>query len=158
MGLIPPGNVPTFFYVESPNSTHIRSDAPQISVSFTGTRRDVLIDDVIAVNGLRSPGPNDTSKIHRQAFIYIVSNGHTLDNGADREARQDPHRLGGVLPAGDGEPHDGEYQAAIGRTYTVRPTSVTCRPGPTSMTCRPGLSGPHQDQPRAASASRAWRS
>ena len=81
MGLIPPGNVPPFFYVESPNSTHIRSDAPQIGVSFTGTRRDVLIDDVIAVNGLRSPGPNDTSKIHRQAFIYIVSNGHSLDTG-----------------------------------------------------------------------------
>ena len=73
--------MPTFFYVESPNSTHIRSDAPQIGVSFTGTRRDVLIDDVIAVNGLRSPGPNDTSKIHRQAFIYIVSNGHSLDTG-----------------------------------------------------------------------------
>jgi hypothetical protein len=81
MGLIPPGSVPTFFYVESPNSTHTRADAPQIGVSFTGTRRDVLIDDVIAVNGLRTPGSNDTSKIHRQAFIYIVSSGRTLDSG-----------------------------------------------------------------------------
>jgi hypothetical protein len=81
MGLIPPGSVPTFFYVESPNSTKVRADAPQIGVSFSGTRRDVLVDDVIAVNGPRIPASADTSKIHRQAFIYIVTNGRTADSG-----------------------------------------------------------------------------
>ena len=60
MGLVGPGSVPTFFYVESPNSPKTRSDAPSIGVSFTGTRRDVLIEDIIAVNGPRSPvgGPS----------------------------------------------------------------------------------------------------
>ena len=81
MGLIPPSAVPPFFYVESPNSPKIREDAPSIGVSFTGTRRDVLVNDVIAENGPRIPSSSDTSKIHRQAFIYVVSNGRTADSG-----------------------------------------------------------------------------
>ena len=80
MGLIPPGSVPTFFYVESPNSNKIKSDGPSIGVSFTGTRRDVLVEDVIAVHGPRLPPPSETSKTHRQAFIYVVSNGRTTDS------------------------------------------------------------------------------
>jgi hypothetical protein len=79
MGLIPPSGVGTFFYVESPNSSKVRGDAPAINVSFTGTRRDVLVDDVIAVNGVRSPSAAETAKTHRQAFIYIVSNGKTAE-------------------------------------------------------------------------------
>jgi hypothetical protein len=79
MGLVAPSDVPTFFYVENPNSTHTRADAPQIGVSFTGTRRDVLIDDVIAVNGPRVPAAGNSSHTHRQAFLYIVTAGHTLD-------------------------------------------------------------------------------
>src|SRR5436190_1958216 len=79
MGLIPPSSVGTFFYVESPNSPKVRGDAPQINVSFTGTRRDVLVDDIIAVNGQRIPSSADTSKTHRQAFIYIVSSGRTAE-------------------------------------------------------------------------------
>jgi hypothetical protein len=81
MGLIPASQVPTFFYVESPNSTKSRTDAPAIGVSFTGTRRDVLVDDVIAINGPRTPASADTSKTHRQAFIYIVTNGRSTDAG-----------------------------------------------------------------------------
>jgi hypothetical protein len=79
MGLIPPSQVPTFFYVENPNSTKARSDGPSIGVSFTGTRRDVLVEDIIAVNGLRVPSSADSPKVHRQAFIYIVSNGRSTD-------------------------------------------------------------------------------
>jgi hypothetical protein len=79
MGAIPPSQVPTFFYVENPNSTHQPADAPQIGVSFTGTRRDVLVDDVIAINGPRQPASDAAPKTFRQAFIYIVSNGRTLD-------------------------------------------------------------------------------
>ena len=73
MGLVPPGSVPTFFYVESPVSTKIRSDAPSIGVSFTGTRRDVLVEDIIAVNGPRAPvvrriseGPSPGLHLRRQ--------------------------------------------------------------------------------------------
>lgn len=79
MGLVPASSVPPFFYVESPVTNHTRADAPQIGVTFTGTRRDVLIDDVTAVEGPRLPVPAALPALHRQAFIYIVSNGHTLD-------------------------------------------------------------------------------
>jgi hypothetical protein len=81
MGLVPPSQVPSFFYVESPNTSRTRESAPAINVSFTGTRRDVLIDDVIAVMGQRLPSVNDSPKVFRQAFIYIVSNGRSLDSG-----------------------------------------------------------------------------
>ena len=79
MGLIGPGSVPTFFYVESPTSPKVRTDSPSIGVSFTGTRRDVLVEDVIAVNGSRVPSVADSPKVQRQAFVYIVSNGRATD-------------------------------------------------------------------------------
>jgi hypothetical protein len=79
MGLIPPTSVPPFFYVESPNSTKTAESAPSVGVSFTGTRRDVLIDDVIAVMGPRVPSAADSSKAHRQAFIYIVTAGRAVN-------------------------------------------------------------------------------
>ena len=42
---------------------------------------------------------------------------------AGRQARQDPHGVGGVLPAGDGEPHDGEYAGLgwVGGGYLSKP-------------------------------------
>ena len=53
------------------------ADAPQIGVSFTGTRRDVLLADVIAIEGARSPGVADSPKTHRQAFVYITAAGQS---------------------------------------------------------------------------------
>jgi hypothetical protein len=79
MGLIPPSAVPTFFYVESPNSTKLKTDGPSIGISFTGTRRDVLVEDIIAIHGPRTPPSTETSKTHRQAFIYVVSAGRNTD-------------------------------------------------------------------------------
>ena len=80
MGLIGAPDVPSFFYVESPNSSQTAASAPQIGVTFTGTRRDVLITDVVAVEGPRLPAVASSPRTHRQAFIYIVSNGKSLDN------------------------------------------------------------------------------
>ena len=42
--------------MEAPASSHVPADAPQIGVSFTGTRRDVLLADVIAIHGAAIPG------------------------------------------------------------------------------------------------------
>jgi hypothetical protein len=81
MGLIPASSVPTMFYVESPDTSHTAADAPQIGVTFSGTRRDFLIDDVIAVNGTRSPSAADSPRSFRQAFIYVASSGRSVDTG-----------------------------------------------------------------------------
>ena len=81
MGLVGPSGVPTFFYVESPaGTTRTNESSPSVGVSFTGTRRDVLIEDVIAVMGQRLPTVADSAKVHRQAFIYVASNGRPVDS------------------------------------------------------------------------------
>jgi len=84
MGLLAPSQVPSFFYVENPvnmSASRTRESAPEVGVTFNGTRRDVLIGDVISVLGARVPTAADSSRVHRQAFIYVVSNGKTADAG-----------------------------------------------------------------------------
>lgn len=84
MGLLAEHEVPPFFYVESPlNVTPFQNyDAdPRVGVTFNGTRRDTLIQDVVAVMGPRIPPAGESPRVHRQAFLYVV--------GAGREARVD---------------------------------------------------------------------
>ena len=82
MGLVGASGVPPFFYVESPTgTTRTAESGPSIGVSFTGTRRDVLIDDVIAIHGPRIPSVADSARVHRQAFIYVVTAGRATDAG-----------------------------------------------------------------------------
>jgi len=84
MGLVGEGSVPPFFYVESPTNmsvTRSRTSAPQIGVTFNGTRREVLIQDIIAIHGARVPAAATAPKEHRQAFIYITSAGKNADAG-----------------------------------------------------------------------------
>ena len=76
MGLVSPSQVPPFFYVQSPTNiapNRNRESAPQVGVTFNGTRRDVLIDDIIAINGPRVPSADDSPRVHRQAFIYVTT-------------------------------------------------------------------------------------
>ena len=85
MGLVPQSGVPPFFYVESPTNLSVsrsRESAPQVGVTFNGTRRDVLIEDVVAVHGRREPPSNASSGTHRQAFIYLTGAGRTADSAA----------------------------------------------------------------------------
>lgn len=80
MGLVPDSAVPPFFYVESPVSTNrARESAPEVGVTFNGTRREVLIQDVLAINGPRVPSSADSTKVHRQAFVYVPGAGRTAD-------------------------------------------------------------------------------
>jgi hypothetical protein len=74
--------VPPFFYVESPTNTNPireRDDGPQVGVTFSGTQRTVLIQDIVAVHGDRRPTAAETSKVHRQAFILLVTAGRSPD-------------------------------------------------------------------------------
>ena len=82
MGLVSPSQVPPFFYVEAPTNVvpdRDREDAPDTGVTFNGTRREVRIEDVIDAMGRREPSSSASPRVHRQAFIYIVSNGRTVD-------------------------------------------------------------------------------
>lgn len=82
MGLIPESAVPPFFYVENPvnvQPSRTREDAPQVGVTFSGTRRDVLIQDIVAIHGPRVPSSADAPRVHRQAFLLVVSAGRAPD-------------------------------------------------------------------------------
>jgi hypothetical protein len=83
MGLVSEGGVPAFFYVDNPTNVaggRTAESAPAVGVTFNGTRRDVLIQDVTAVLGPRIPSVNDSPKVHRQAFILVVGAGRSQDN------------------------------------------------------------------------------
>jgi hypothetical protein len=82
MGLVGPNDVPPFFYVESPvNVVPARDpdDAPRVDVTFNGTRREVLIQDIIAFHGPRVPSAGQSARIHRQAFVFVVGAGRSPD-------------------------------------------------------------------------------
>ncbi len=85
MGLVRDIDVPSFFYVESPLNVQpaaTAESAPRVGVTFNGTRRDVLINHVVEVLGRRQPGADDSSKVHRQAFLFVVGRGRTADSSA----------------------------------------------------------------------------
>jgi hypothetical protein len=88
MGLVGESDVPRFFYVDSPTNvqpSRDKTDGPDEGVTFSGTRRDVLITDVVAAMGTRSPTARNSPKVHRQAFIYVISGGTTLADGDVRK-------------------------------------------------------------------------
>jgi hypothetical protein len=80
MGLVRDTDVTPMFYVENPTnvSGNAQPDSsPQTGVTFSGTRRDVLINDVIEVMGVRQPTMENSPKVVRQAFVFVVSRGRT---------------------------------------------------------------------------------
>ena len=44
-------------------------------MTFNGTKREVLIADIIEVEGARVPSADESPRVHRQAFVYVVRNG-----------------------------------------------------------------------------------
>ena len=82
MGLVGPSDVPAWFYVEAPISTREREDSPRAGVTFNGTRRTVLIDDVIDALGPRVPAAADSPRLHRQAFVF-VRRASAVSDGSD---------------------------------------------------------------------------
>ncbi|MEE8138955.1 MAG: hypothetical protein V3T81_08835 [Thermoanaerobaculia bacterium] len=74
MGLIPPQEVPDFFYVG--NATGASQDsAPEIDVTIRGLRIDVSVDDVIAAEGEREPASEEARKKFKMAFVLLAQEG-----------------------------------------------------------------------------------
>ncbi|HET7747368.1 MAG TPA: hypothetical protein VFM29_08710 [Vicinamibacteria bacterium] len=87
MGLRPPEEVPPFFHVEAPDEfrpdrPYKPSSGPESGVTFSGSRRDVTVADVIAALGPREPaaGPSPPWRV---AFVLV----------ADDQAPATPDRL-----------------------------------------------------------------
>jgi large repetitive protein len=78
MGLIDQSAVPPLFVVQNPTDvTPPRgpSSAPEVGVTFSGARRDLTIDDIIASTGARVPSAAESKRVYRQGFMYITSLG-----------------------------------------------------------------------------------
>jgi hypothetical protein len=76
MGLRAPGEVPPFFFVEGaddfrPNRGFRASSAPEAGISFTGVRREVHIEDVVAELGPRVPDHTRAPRSMRQAYVLV---------------------------------------------------------------------------------------
>jgi hypothetical protein len=78
MGAASSAEVAPFFYVDAPlnvNPPRDRESAPRVGTTFNGTRRDVLIQDVIDAMGPRVPSAAEAPRLHRQAFLFVVGRG-----------------------------------------------------------------------------------
>ncbi|MFN0102102.1 MAG: hypothetical protein ACKV2U_08430 [Bryobacteraceae bacterium] len=74
MGLRAPEDVPPTFLVENASTSQID---PRVGVSFNGDRRDVTVDELIAVDGRRIPDHTVEQRRFRLAMILIVPEGGT---------------------------------------------------------------------------------
>jgi hypothetical protein len=84
MGLVPESAVPSFFFVENPVNVAPAATAesgPRVGVTFNGTRRELLISDITAIHGPRFPNSDQSARIHRQAFVYVIGQGRSADAG-----------------------------------------------------------------------------
>jgi hypothetical protein len=79
MGLATDAEVPRFFYIDAPFSNFDREDGPIVGITIRGTRRDVLIQDVIDAMGARVPSAADAPRVHRQAYVFVRRPTEVLD-------------------------------------------------------------------------------
>jgi hypothetical protein len=91
MGLAEAREVPPFFYVEGadnfrPARSYKVSSGPEAGVSFTGVRRAVRIEDVVAAMGPRVPDAAHSPHSFRLAFILV----------SDATAPATPGQIAGV--------------------------------------------------------------
>ena len=89
MGLASEAEVPSWFFIDAPISTRGREAAPIAGITINGTRRDVLIQDVIDALGPRVPAAADAPRVHRQAFVFVRRASAALN-------QQDLARLGRI--------------------------------------------------------------
>jgi hypothetical protein len=71
MGLATDAEVPRWFFIDAPISDRTRDTGSIAGVTINGTRRDVLIQDVIDALGPRVPAAADSPRLHRQAFVLV---------------------------------------------------------------------------------------
>lgn len=73
MGLAGPAEVPDFFFVEGPGPGP--DDDPEVGLTFTGSRVDVGVADVIAAEGERLPRAGEAPRAFRMAFVLLARHG-----------------------------------------------------------------------------------
>jgi len=73
MGFHDRTQVPPILLIENPEIDPARMS--QLGATIGGTSRYITIDDIIAAEGERTPGPSDAQKNFKAAFIYVTAPG-----------------------------------------------------------------------------------
>ena len=88
MGLRSASDVGPLFYVQPASGTgHVASDVSNpsdIGLTFSGTRRDLTVNDIMTAHGPRLPDVSVSPKTFRQAFVLLVRPG-TSPSAAELE-------------------------------------------------------------------------
>ena len=116
MGLVSPSQVPPFFYVEAPTNVVPDTepeDAPDVGVTFNGTKREVRIQDVIDTMGRREPS-SSSSPQDASSGLHL----HRLQRpdarpGAGGQGGPHSTRMGQRVPHRHQQPHDARDEAAV---------------------------------------------
>ena len=87
MGLRPPEEVEPTFLVKSPSPSLNPGSAPALNVSFSGTRANVSVEQVIAANGPRVPNAIVAPKRYNYAFVLVTARNNPAT--ADQIAKVD---------------------------------------------------------------------
>jgi hypothetical protein len=82
MGLIPPEEVPDFFYVLGEDSSASRESSPAIGDTFSGERVNVSVQDVIAAEGPRVPSWQEAPKTFKMAFLVLGRRGEPVTDAS----------------------------------------------------------------------------
>jgi IPT/TIG domain-containing protein len=81
MGFRDPNQVGPMFFVDNvTGTTRTPSSAPAIGISFSGTRQNLTVNDIIATEGPRIPTVAAAPKVFKQAFILLVQSGTSPSN------------------------------------------------------------------------------
>ncbi len=73
MGFVDKSQVPPMLLIDNPEIDPKR--VSEIGITIPGTARYITINDIIAAEGERVPGPTDSQKSFKTAFIFITSPG-----------------------------------------------------------------------------------
>jgi hypothetical protein len=80
--LIPPEEVPDFFYVLGEDSSASRESSPAIGDTFSGERVNVSVQDVIAAEGPRVPSWQEAPKTFKMAFLVLGRRGEPVTDAS----------------------------------------------------------------------------
>lgn len=71
MGLAPPDEVPSYFYIANSNPPLAQSYYPPENQTYSGTRRDVAMSQLLEAMGPRKPAYPDTQRKFRVVFVLL---------------------------------------------------------------------------------------
>lgn len=150
MGLRDPGEVGPSFLVQNPSPSRSPASPPALNVSFSGTRSDVLLSQIISANGPRVPTAVTAPKRFNFAFILVSSRNNPAS--ADQIAKVDRIRRDWESFFQRATSFRGTASASLAQSLRLQPASLGLLAG-TAATGRIVLQSPPASEIRVSLSS-----